>query len=145
MDIELSRTIIWAVLGIGLVSLEVVTGTFFLLFFGIAALLVAAIRVAGLDLFWAELVLFSGLSGALVFLLRGRLRQAIKPHGHFRGDAAETITLSAGLTPRGQGQIEYHGAPWTAVNNSDVALPAGTRVHIVKVEGVTLFVAPKGD
>jgi membrane protein implicated in regulation of membrane protease activity len=139
-----TRTIIWAVLGVILLSAEVMSGTLVLLFFGVAAFIVAVAKLAGLDVLWIELLVFAVAGGSSLLLFRSKLREALAHRSAgYRGDRHETITLTTAIAAGGEGRVEYQGTTWTAVNEGGRALDAGERVMIVRTEGVKLFVVSK--
>lgn len=46
---------------------------------------------------------------------------------------------------KGQGQVTVSGVVWTARSESDTPLPAGTRVRVLRIEGVKVIVSPMED
>jgi membrane protein implicated in regulation of membrane protease activity len=40
--------------------------------------------------------------------------------------------------------VELHGSAWSARNASTEMLAGGTRVRVLRVEGLMLYVAPEG-
>lgn len=140
---ELTRTLIWAGVGVALLSAEVVSSTFVLLFFGLAAFVVVAARLLGLDVLWLELIVFAAAGGAAVLLFRNKLRETMAARGSYRGDRQETLVLSKPLASGAEGHVEYQGTTWTAINESGRTLDTGERVVIVRTEGVKLFLTSK--
>lgn len=136
MDSTIPMT--WMILGALLLVGEVFTGTFDLLFFGIAALITAALAqwVTG-QLEW-QILVFASIAMLGFWYARRRGRQ-VKSKG-FEADIDKTIVLSHPLKAGAEGTIQYQGAPWTAVNASNVDLSAGQKVAITKTEGVRIFV-----
>ena len=140
---SISPTTIWAVLGLVLIILEAVTSGFFLLFFGISALLVAVAKLLGMDHLNGELLIFAsgGILGILVF--RKKMMASFMPPGQTRVDENKEIILSHAIHPHGQAHIEYQGVMWTAENPTDVDMPKGTRVLIARTESTKLILKPK--
>jgi membrane protein implicated in regulation of membrane protease activity len=139
----------WIVLGLLLVLAELATpGGFFVIFFGISAIIVGAL--AGLGMggpVWIQLLLFSVLSVGSLVLFRARLLKAIQHDpqrppvdslvgeiGHVEGD----------ISPGAVGKIEVHGAVWQARNSTDSSLTRGTRCRVVRVKGLMLDIEPEG-
>ncbi len=135
---EISPTIIWAILGITLIITEVFTASFFLLFFGIAALVVAAAKLMGLENFTAELILFAvlGLAGALAF--RKKVLASFKSDTSVVGTDGKVIAATEDIAAKGSGKIQYQGTVWMAVNSGEADIKSGDSVTIVKTDGVKL-------
>lgn len=129
--------LIWMTLGIALLSSEAFTGTFHLLFFGLAALLTAVFAAMGLHSSVLQLVAFSVLSVLSVLLIRKRL-VSTQSQG-FDGDVDSYVTLTADLAPGGEATIQYQGVPWTAKNLSEKPLLIGDRARILRTEGIKLM------
>ncbi|MGE0762259.1 MAG: NfeD family protein [Bdellovibrionales bacterium] len=126
----------WLILGGVLLASEMFTGTFYLLFFGFAA--VATAVVANFE---SSLVLQISIFGILALLGVWYVRKSgfkSKSSG-FESDLAQVITLSHDLKAGQEGTVQYQGAPWTAVNLSPEQLHRGERARIVKTEGVKIF------
>jgi len=139
----------WIVLGLGLMVAEIATpGGFYLVFFGIAALVIgvlSGLEVAGAE--WMQLLLFSVLSVLSVLLFRNRVLKI------FQADpqqpavdllVGEIGTASEDLAPGSVGKVELRGTAWSARNRGAAILTRGTRVRVVGVDGLTLFVEPEG-
>ena len=137
---------IWILLGLGLLTLEMLTpGGFFVLFFGLSAMVVGA--AVGLDLGgppWFQWLLFSGLSISSVFLLRGRLLAALKAReGTTVGVetlVGEVATLLDDLAPGGVGKAELRGTAWSVRSEEPRQLSRGQRCRVQRVEGLMLWV-----
>ncbi len=141
---ELSPTIIWACIGIGLIIFEVFTTTFFLLFFGIAGIVVALTRVAGLvDHIPTEIIIFSvlGILGTLIF--RKKMMQSIHSRNPVNIDVGSSVTVTEEIASKSEGSITYRGSPWKAFNNSDYTLKTGDFAIIENIEGVKIILNKK--
>jgi inner membrane protein len=133
----------WALVGLALLGVEMFTpGGFFVLFFGIGALLVAllvGLGAAGPP--WAQWLIFSAVSVVSLLLFRSRL---LKRFGH--GEPArvldtledEVATPLEDLAPGAVGKAELRGTSWTARNAGDSPLARGQRCRVSRVEGLTL-------
>jgi len=139
----------WIVIGLLLVIAEMASaGGFYVIFFGVAALLVgilAAFGIAGPA--WVQVLLFSILSVGSLAIFRSRLltwmqldpqRPAVDPLIGEIGMAQEDIVAG------GVGRLELRGTAWSARNATSSALPRGTRCRVVRVEGLMLHVEPEG-
>jgi membrane protein implicated in regulation of membrane protease activity len=141
---------LWILLGIGLLAAEILTpGGFFVLFFGVAALLVGALVVLGVGgpsaLQW---LLFSVLSVVSLLLFRRRLVERFATPTTGRLDEIDSLRgevaiASEDLAPGGLGKAELRGTIWTVKNTADQPLRAGQRGRVVGKDGLTLFVHPE--
>jgi membrane protein implicated in regulation of membrane protease activity len=137
---------IWILVGLALLSLEMLTpGGFFVFFFGLAALVVGAVVGCGLSsTAWFQWLLFSVLSIGSVFLFRKRLLTALKAReGGTVGVetlVGEVATLLDDLAPAGVGKAELRGTAWSVRSEEPRPLPRGQRCRVQRVEGLTLWV-----
>jgi inner membrane protein len=136
----------WMVLGLALLGAEMTTpGGFYILFFGLSALLVGT--MAGLDLVnvdWLQWLLFSAIAVGSLLLFRGPLlarissgRQAHPDVDSMLGEVA--IALEA-LPASAIGKAELRGTTWTAKNVGPTAFRKGQRGKVIKVDGLTLWI-----
>jgi membrane protein implicated in regulation of membrane protease activity len=140
---------LWAFLGIFLLGGEMVTpGGFYMLFFGIGALLVGAL--VGLDVIhseWMSWLLFSGFSIGSLVVLRPPLRRlmatdrsGVSPVDTMGG---ETAIVLEDIPPDGRGKAECRGSTWNAHNLGDKPLIKGQRSLVDHVDGITLWIKPE--
>jgi len=131
---------IWLVFGIGLTLLELVLPTFFIIWFGIGAVLVSFIALAvpslQLDMQVLLWVLFSSLTTALWFKLFRRK----KPDVRWTADSVigEVGLLTGSVSQFQKGRVRFQkpilgNEEWTCIADSDI--PAGERVRLVAIEG----------
>jgi hypothetical protein len=134
----------WLVVGLLLLGGEMLMpGGFYLLFFGLGALAVGLLGLAGgAGPVWFQWLLFSVLSiGALVLLrprLVGRLTTPERPMDD--GVVGELARADARIEPGEIGRGELRGTTWTIQNVGDVALAPGDRCRVERVDGLTLHV-----
>jgi membrane protein implicated in regulation of membrane protease activity len=123
-------------------------GGFYIIFFGIAAILVGLLASANLaGPLWVQVVLFGALGIMLLSLFRARLLRAFQrdPQSPSVDRLVGEICSVLTATPPGEiGKVELRGAVWTARNVSDTLLGAGTRCRVLDVDGLTLFIGPEG-
>ena len=135
---------VWLVLGLVLLGAEVLTpGGFFVLFFGLAALVVGALDglgVGGPD--WLQWLLFSVLSIGSLVLFRRRLVERLRgPEGRdVDAFVGEVAVLLEDLPPGAVGKAELRGTAWSARHEGPETLPRGRRCRVQRVEGLMLFV-----
>lgn len=136
----------WSSLGLILLVLELVIPTgFFLLMFGVAALIVSVVAgfhlVEGLQ---AQLFIFSVLAIALAFLLAKRLRERSKAAADSTpGAVGATVVAQDAIMVDAIGKGELWGAPWRLKNIGLEVINAGDECIVSGVEGVTLQVKKK--
>jgi membrane protein implicated in regulation of membrane protease activity len=133
----------WWILGLVLLVAEMLSPTgFFLLWIGVAAILVGAVSWLVPALGWeVEMILFGVLSVASFFAWR-RLRPAPvdsdQPSLNRRGHSyvGRTFTLASPIV-NGIGKLHVDDSQWR-ISGADV--PAGTQVRVVAADGSTLRV-----
>ena len=139
----------WLVLGLLLVLAEMAAaGGFYIIFFGIAAVVVGLLAGAGMaGPMWTQLLLFSGLSVGSLLLFRTRLLRwlqldpQVPAVDSLIGDIA---VLARDLAPDEVGKVELRGASWSARNASPIVLRAGSRCRVLRVDGLMLYIGPEG-
>lgn len=140
----------WLVLGLVLVALEMAaSGGFYVIFFGIAALAIAALHV--LDLagpVWVQLALFSIISVGSLLLFRSPILRWMEIDGPGRdvdslvGDTAIPLDdIPAGAV----GRAELRGAVWSARNQDSVPIVRGQRCKVVEVDRLMIFLKPERE
>lgn len=150
MDILVDQPAAWW-LGFGIVLLivEMLTGTFFFLFLGAGALLVAALTwLAGIGGL-AQAILF-GLSALVAVAAWWKLRpnpedrvEQLAGAKDLNNRLARYIGREADLFEplhNGEGRVRLDDTLWYVMSSHD--LPVGTRVRVVGVEGTKLHVEP---
>lgn len=134
---------IWVLGGLVLLLAEVLTpGGFFVVFFGVGAILVGALQAAGWSgPEWAQWLVFTVLSVASLAIFRKPLMQRFnlkdsKPVDQLEG---ETALVTEDVAPGGFGKAEMRGASWTARSSGTAPLARGQRCRVERVEGLTLW------
>ena len=142
----------WAVAGLALVALEMLTpGGFYLVFFGLGALLVAAlVGLDVIDTLWVQWLAFSILSIAgLLFFRNPLLRWMKQRSGEPKAVdtlVGETVTPAEDLAPGSIGRAELRGSTWQAKNGGSGPIRAGTRCRVVRVDELVIWIEPeRGD
>jgi len=135
----------WCILGVVLFGVEMfaVDAQFFLVFAGLAAVLVGLTGLVGIDLpVWAQWLSFAVLSIGAMFTLRRPIYAKLmnKPLGQISTDVDKRIVLTEELAPGKSCRIEYRGSGWTALNVGDRVIPSGSAARIDSIDGVTLRV-----
>ena len=136
----------WLLVGLVLMASEMMTpGGFYLMFFGLAALVVGAVTGLGLDIpTWLQWVLFSVLSIASLLIFRGPLLARMKAAEPARTEVdslvGEIATVLEDLSPGGLGKAELRGSTWTARNAGSENLTKGQRSRVERVDGLTIWI-----
>lgn len=107
--------LVWAIAGFALVIVELVTGTFYLLVLGGAALVAAAAAFLGAA-FWLQCL--AGGAAALLgtyFVHRWKQGRRQEPGGANDLDRGQTVVLESWVDPRGGiARVKYRGSSWDA-------------------------------
>ncbi len=131
--------LLWAVTGIVLIIIEMLTGTFYLLVLGIAALAAAAAAYLGQS-FWVQAVTVAAVSVLGVILIK-RFRGKDQPASVQGLDIGQAVTLEAWISePDGLARVKYRNAQWEAQVSGD-RTPGGRVFYIHAVDGNTLRVS----
>jgi len=138
----------WIIGGAILLGAELafIDAQFYLVFVGSAAILVGLLVASVAIAPWAQWALFAVLAIASMVLFRDRIYRRLRgrlPEVH-AGPGGGVLTLPVALACGESCQTEHAGSFWTVRNDSEVPLPAGARVRIVRVQGLTLGVHPAG-
>ena len=140
------KPIIWLIIlvlfGIG----EAVTVGLTSIWFALGALGALIVSQLGLG-FWPQIITFIVLSALSMLLVRPFakkfLRPGYSPTNADRVIGAEGVVTQAIDNLKAQGQITVNGAPWTARTEEGCpAIPAGSRVRVLRIEGVKVIVSP---
>mgnify|MGYP001039531798 CR=1 FL=1 len=137
--------VLWMVLAGGLMLAELLTLTFVLGLFSVAALIAGLVALAGAPVV-VELAAFAGAGGLLWWMVkpleRAHRRQPALPTGTAaltgrRAVVTEEVTAHTG-------RVKLGGESWAARSlNPGLALPAGSHVSVAQVDGATLVVFPE--
>jgi inner membrane protein len=140
----------WMVLGLLLAALELVSpGTFFIIFFGVGALVVGLLAL--LDLagpIWLQWLLFSVISVVALLVFRNPLLRLVHASEPTRREVDaltnDIATALEDIPPGGIGRVELRGSVWSARNVGTTAIVKGLRCKVQRVEGLMLYVLPEG-
>jgi len=138
---------LWAVAGIALILAELAIPAFFVIWFGIGALIVAGVLVLAPQLtFTVQLILWTAASLAMVMLWFSVFKPGLAKtrSGTAAGDAVGEVGLLVGpVAPFSRGRVRFQrpvlgSEEWVCL--SEAAIAAGERVRVVAVEGSFLKV-----
>ena len=133
----------WAILGLGLVIVELLTGTFYLLVLGIAAFGAAAAawlgQPFGVQAVVAAVVSAAGCYGVHAYRANNS-KQQMAPIDAGQPASFEHWTDETARLAR----VRYRGASWDAsVEDADAATSPGSVLYVVKADGNTLKVTAR--
>ncbi|MEO0081948.1 MAG: NfeD family protein [candidate division WOR-3 bacterium] len=132
--------VFWIVAGLVIAALEMVVPGFFIIWFGVAGV-VTGILAIFIRNQWAQFGIFLGLSAVLVMCSRLIARRITKPEpepvGAMRLVGVEGVVVRT-IEPGNPGRVKVIGEEWRA--EASRAIPAGTRVKVVRVEGTRVMV-----
>jgi membrane protein implicated in regulation of membrane protease activity len=132
---------IWGAIGLALVITEMVVPTFFIIFLGVGALIVAITTLLGLtNSLNSQLLVFAISSLFLMLLLRGRLKKRLSAKEMEPEYLGRLATVTETILPGREGKVSYSGSVWTAVADSEIQKDA--TVTIIGREGLCLKVKP---
>jgi membrane protein implicated in regulation of membrane protease activity len=132
--------ILWAAAGLILVIAELVTGTFYLLVLGLAALAGAVVAFLGLG-FWGQAVVSAVIAVAGVIWIHQR-RKSMEPTAMPSPDVGQPVTWESWLNePDRLARVRYRGASWDARIVGEFTAQPGEMLYISAVNGNTLEVA----
>ena len=138
---------LWLAAGLALVVAELATPSgFFIIFFGIGALIVGVLaRLGVITSLPLQVLAFSVVSVLSLVLLRGRLRTSFQgpPRPSVDSLIGDLAIVRESLSPGVVGRVEVRGSAWSARNTSNVTLDPGQRARVAAVDGLTLAVVPE--
>jgi membrane protein implicated in regulation of membrane protease activity len=142
--LNISHAEFWLIVGIGGLILEVLSGGFWICFLGLGGLLTALLVwlevLPGLN---TEILFFVVSSVVLLLILRKPIvtRFGKGPVGKNLGDpSGQTVQVTRDIPAEGEGQVEFQGSPWEALSEEKITIPAGSKVFIVRQEGLKIWV-----
>jgi hypothetical protein len=136
----------WMVFGLVLLAAEMTTpGGFYILFFGLSALIVGTL--AGIEIVqavWLQWLLFSVVAVGSLLFFRGPLLSRLNDNRRGRpeidsmvGEVAIPLqTLAVGAT----GKAELRGTTWSVKNVGTTPFSKGQRGKVTNVDGLTLWI-----
>ncbi len=136
---------LWLAGGVALLVVEMVTPSgFFVMFFGIGALLTGVAAGAGLVSGpVAQWTLFTAASVLALLLFRRKIQARVEhtgpllPVDSLVGEIAFPV---APMAPGSVGRVTLRGTTWDARNEGDTALGANQRSRVTRVSGLQLGV-----
>lgn len=136
---------VWLILLVVLVTGEAITVGLTFIWFAVGALGGLLVAVLG-GAIWLQVVVFLALSALTLVLVRPAAAKLLTP-GISPTNADRVLSQIALVTEEidniaETGQVKLFGQTWTARSESGEVIPAQSRVRILRIEGVKVFVKP---
>jgi membrane protein implicated in regulation of membrane protease activity len=134
----------WVTVGALLLGAEMflIDAQFYLVFLGVAAAVVGLLGLFGVGLpEWAQWLLFAALSIVSMLTFRKRLYALIRRQGgqmDQRLTVGDRLTVAERIEPGATTRVDYRGTSWTARNEGETVIEAGSEAQIVEVDRLTL-------
>src|SRR5271154_5488937 len=136
----MEEDLIWAILGLALVIVELMSGTFYLLVLGIAAFGAALAawlgQSFGVQAVVAAVIAALGCYGVHVFHAKNTTQRMAEV------DAGQPASFENWVDQRARlARVRYRGSSWDALVEGEAAVEAGAPLYVVSTHGNTLKVA----
>lgn len=107
--------LLWAIVGFALVIAELVTGTFYLLVLGVAALVAAVVAFFGAE-FWLQAIVAAAVSLTGVYLVHyWRQQNPASAQGSNDLDRGQQVVFESWVDEaNGLARVKYRGSTWDA-------------------------------
>lgn len=135
---------IWVVIGVALLIAEVLSVSFYSIFFGMGALVTALFIYLGItpDL-TSQLLVFGIASMGSLMIFRNKLLEVFnKNTKEFKEIIDDFAKVSTSIPAHGEGKVFYRGADWIAYSHANQIIDKDARVKIKKIDGIKLIVEP---
>ena len=133
---------LWAILGLTLVIVELLTGTFYLLVLGIAAFVAALAAWLGqpfpVQAVVAAVIAALGCYGVHVYRAKNTTRQMAHVDAGQPASFENWVDQGARLA-----RVRYRGTSWDALVDGDAAVDAGAMLYVITANGNTLKVTTR--
>lgn len=126
------------------IEIFAVDTAFYLIFIGVAALLMGAAAWAGIDLpVWGQWTSFAVL--AFVFMVYFREKLYAKLRGGVVGFQDTTVggkvKVEEDVAPGAETRVKMRGTKWTAINTGSGTIAKGSQAEIIEVDNLTIKIA----
>ena len=138
----MEQDFLWAILGLTLVIIELLTGTFYLLVLGIAAFGAALAAWLGqgfpVQTIVAAVISAFGCYGVHVYRAKNATQQMPNVDAGQPASFENWVDQGARLA-----RVNYRGASWDALVDGDAAVDAGAMLYVLTANGNTLKVTAR--
>jgi len=134
---------IWVAAGVGLAAVEIVVPGFFILPFGVGAIVAGLLAYAGLgvEVQWAVFAVVSGVLSAFSLVITKRIiKKQPGATGSNRMVGTRGLITIAVDNLKNAGHVRLGGELWRAESESGGDIPVGVVVEVVAVSGIRVVV-----
>lgn len=133
----------WLVIGVVLMGAELtaVDAAFYLVFIGLAAVVLGLLELGGVEMTVAiQWLTFAGLALTLMVLFRRRLYEKLRGRTQPLTDPMidRWVKVSDDVPPGQSTRIDLQGTQWTAYNAGTDVIPAQSTARVVSTEGLAI-------
>ena len=137
----------WMIFGLVLLVVEILTPTFFFLWFSIGAFLAGIVAMFTTNVGW-QIIVFAVSSALLVLLTRPIAKKLSKGDSpkkmYIDGLVGSTGRVVVEIKPSmDRGLVRTEGEDWRASSTDGGTIPVDTPVRVVRLEGTPIFVERK--
>ena len=141
-------TILWLVALVVFLVVEGLTVGLVSIWFSAGAL-AALLLSLWVENIWAQIACFLAVSALCLAAFRPLALKYLNPARRTPTNADRVLGMEGMVTQaidnlRSTGTVQVRGMDWSARSAGEETIPAGTRVRVVRLEGVKLFVEPEG-
>ena len=138
----MEQDFLWAILGLTLVIVELLTGTFYLLVLGIAAFGAALVAWLGQP-FGVQAIVLAAISGFGCYGVHlYRAKNTTRQMSHV--DAGQPASFENWVDQGARlARVRYRGTSWDALVDGDAAVDAGAMLYVITANGNTLKVTTR--
>ena len=141
-------TILWLAALLGFLVVEGLTVGLVSIWFSAGAL-AALLLSLWVENIWAQIACFLAVSALCLAAFRPLALKYLNPARRTPTNADRVLGMEGMVTQaidnlRSTGTVQVRGMDWSARSAGEETIPAGTRVRVVRLEGVKLFVEPEG-
>ncbi len=138
----------WLIAGLLLAVLEIITPGFVIIWFGVAAIIVAFLAYLGLDSMTLQAVIFCVISLALTLMSRTIFKKYFIKNspGNTVTSSIERLIGSAGVVTEtinndiSTGRVLVNSQDWAARSVNNAIFDTGTKVQVIDIDGIKLLV-----
>ena len=136
--------LIWTIVALVCITMEMMSGDFFITCFAIGAVGGVAVSLSGAS-FWMQVLVFAIISILSVRLLRPRLLAALDRKGDKRVSNADALigrigVVSETIKAGGYGRVKIDGDDWKAESDAREDILLGEKVKVVGRESIIIKV-----
>jgi membrane protein implicated in regulation of membrane protease activity len=134
----MSPVIVWAIIGVFLIIIELMSVTFVFAFFGVGALIVSLTAWAGITpALDGQFVVFSVSSLLLMLAFRKTAKKLFfGSHDKAPDYKGQKVKVVKAIPAGGEGAISYRGSEWIAFSESSDTISEGSAVEIISLDGI---------